>query len=59
MNNHSDTDNRNLEEICKAQEDRIAAMARRIVELMAENQVLSDALAQARWSIQEASRLMQ
>ncbi len=46
----TETDNRNLEEICKMQEDRIAAMARRIIELMAENQILTDLLERARKS---------
>ncbi len=40
MNTAKDYDNRNLEAEVQMLEDRVAALARRIVELMGENQML-------------------
>ncbi len=56
---HVDTDNRNLEEQVRMMEDRVAAMARKIIELQTENQVLQDALDQAVKTINEAKRLLE
>ncbi len=47
-------DNRNLEDVCRAQEDQVAAMARRIVQLMGDVQRLERELDAAHAAITQA-----